>query len=117
MALLDNMYVHNVVYWAPLGASAVDHNGQVTFASPVQICGRWNEITEMFLDRNGNHQMSRVKVRLRQDVEELGVLWKGCLADLTSESDPFAQDGAWEIRKFSKIGNRHATKYLRIAWL
>lgn len=113
--LLDVMYPHQVVYWAPSGT--VDDNGQVTFAAPVQLCGRWVETTEMFLDRKGNEQASRAKVRLKQDVEELGVLWLGCLSNLTSTVDPFANPKAWEIRKFNRTANRRATKYLRVAWL
>ena len=50
-------------------------------------------------------------------VEELGVLWKGCIDDLTDEDDPFANSNAWQIRKVDRITNFRGDAELIIAWL
>jgi len=112
---LSNMMIHQIVYWAPL---AVGNDGQVTFKSPVQLpCGRWTDQSETFIDKNGNTQVSRAKVRLTTDVVELGVLWKGKLADLESRTDPFLNPNAWGIRLYRKIYSRDGGEALRIAML
>ena len=119
--LTDGIYPHIIVYWAPAllanGKQEVDNNGQVVFETPVEICGRWTEFTEMFMDRKGNEQQSMVKIRLKQDVEELGVLWLGCFKTIVSRTLPFSNPGAQEIRKFKRVANRNADAYLRFALL
>lgn len=102
------------VYWPP---GEVDYNGQKQFGSPVELACRWVEASEVFLDSNGNQQVSHTKVRLDADVLELGVLWEGTLATKSADPDPFANSGAYEIRKYRKIPSRRATEFLRIALL
>lgn len=111
---LTAMMIHQIVYWAPSG---VGTDGQTGFAAPVQLCGRWTDVSETFSDRNGNEQVSRARVRLTCDVEELGVLWKGKLSALTSRTDPFLNPGAWDIRKSEKRYSRDGCVALRIAIL
>lgn len=114
-AILTTMYVHTCVYWAP---GAVDDNGRPTFAAPVEVCCRWIDCRETILtDRKGNDGVSRSKVRIGMVVEELGVLWKGCIDDLTDEDDPFANSNAWQIRKVDRITNFRGDAELIIAWL
>jgi len=117
MPILDNpnFYIHRAVYWAPNG---INNNGQVIFSSPAELCCRWNDHIETFMDRNGNQEISRAKVRLPYVLEELGVLWQGCLVDLTSPTtNPFANRNAWEIRQFRIVSSRHGGTVLRYAIL
>lgn len=115
--IIERMRRQKCVYWAP---EVVNYNGKATFAAPVELKCRWVEKREMFLDRQGNTQVSRAKVRFAEtDLQELGVLWLGLLTEIApgSITDPFLNENAWEIRKFEKIPNRWATDYLRIALL
>ncbi len=126
----DDVYLEDslnqiAVYWAP--GSGGDE-GQATFAEPIEIRCRWEQVTEQFLEkRTGNPETSRSKVYADQDLEELGVLWLppdqedtsdgAGLSQLTDESQPFANAGAFEIRRFDKIPNWDADEFARIAYL
>lgn len=114
-AILKTMFVHTCVYWAP--ELPVDDNGKVTFADPVEVCCRWLDCRETFLDKEGNESVSLAKVRIGVVPQELGVLWKGCIEDLTSEDHPFQNDNAWQIRKVDRITNFRGNAELIIAWL
>lgn len=113
---IPEMYIEDAVYWAPLDP---DDNGQKVFAAPVAVKVRWKDESEMFIDATGNNQVSRARVRVDRDVEELGVLWKGLLAGITtgSDTDPFLNSRAFEIRRFMKIPNRRAEDFVRVALL
>lgn len=98
------------MYWppGPMGPSTR------TYLEPVELIVRWEQTGEMYLDRDGNQQVSRAEVYLGDDVLELGVLWLSSktiddadgsgLAEVAdgSVTDPFLNEGAYEIRKFVK---------------
>lgn len=113
--IIDRMLVETCVYWAPTDGS--DNSGQKRFASPVELLCRWVEKREVFTDRNGNMQESKAKVRVRVNVEELGVLWYGTLATLVSSSDPFLNTNAYEIRYFCRIPKRQGDDIYRYCLL
>jgi hypothetical protein len=135
MDLLEDMREQRAVYWPP---GPLDQNGQHTFLEPVEILVRWEQSGEIFLDRQGNEQVSRAEVYVGElpeggEVEELGALWLSSktiddadgsgLAEIVagSETDPFLNEGAYEIRKFVKYpaGVEGATEgeFLRQAYL
>lgn len=105
----------DVVYFAP---GTVQPNGQYAYAAPVALKALWLEATEEFLDRNGAKQVSKTVVFLPQDVALLGVLWLGKLAALTSETEPFMNPGAYEVRGFTKAHRlRNVSDFVRAAFL
>ena len=114
MSIITKMLKETGVYWSPLGTDAY---GQPTYNSPIEISVRWQDVTEEFLDPDGETQIARSKVFVGQDVVLRGVLFLGLLTDLTSTTDPKANIGAWEIRLFKRIPNFKATEWLRIALL
>lgn len=105
----------DAVYFPP---STVGRDGQRSFGEPVAIKCDWLDSKEEFLDKNGGKQVSKAVVFVDQDVELLGVLWHGTIAELTSESEPFKNEGAYEIRKFDKVSRlRRLTEFVRVAYL
>jgi hypothetical protein len=113
--LLKRVCKQDCVYWAP---SAVGTDGQVTeYEDPVDLKCRWEDVQEVYIDKDGNEKVSRSRVFVLQDVKPLGVLWLGTIEQLTTTDDPFVNEGAYEIRQFDKTPDFKAKKFLRIAWL
>jgi len=102
------------VYWAPSGT---DDYGKPTWATPIEVGIRWEDISEHFMDPQGETQMSNARVYLDQNVEVHGVLLLGELTSSVDQDDPKANDGAWEIRKFENLPDIPATKALKTAYL
>lgn len=101
------------VYWGP---STPDQYGQKTFVEPVELRVRWEDVSEVFMGRNGVEQVSRSKVYVPIDVQEDGVLWLGRLNDI-ADGVPFLNSKAWVIRKFEKLPTLKADQFLRTAYL
>lgn len=124
MDILEDMRLQRAVYWPP---GFLDENSRKTFDSPIELLVRWEDSSDIFLDRTGTSQVSRAQVFTGEDVEELGVLWlsskmeedgdNSSIGELTSETDPFANPKAYEIRKFEKTPTLDADDFLRIAYL
>lgn len=127
--LIQRMLKQVAVYWAPAG---VDRKGQQTFAAAVEVPCRWDEQTEQFLDHNGNVALSKAKVYVGVDVQELGAVWLSsataddpagtALAQLTSPTSPFANTGvggkkAMEVRRFERFPNARNDNYLRTVYV
>src|ERR1700761_8195787 len=73
MEVLEEMCRQIAVYWEP---NLENPNGQVTYtANPVEIRVRWEQITDVFIDRTGNEATSKAEVFVLEPVLELGVLW------------------------------------------
>jgi hypothetical protein len=105
------------VYW---GTPVNDGQGGKTFADPVEIYCRWEEIMQIVSDSKGNEITSRALVYLTQDVDEDGMLYLGTLDDLDSaqEADPMGTQGAYTIKRFEKLpALGSTTEFLRKAYL
>lgn len=110
MRIIKTMRKQRCVYWEWTGEN---DQGKKTYGEPIELECRWEDVQEQFLDRMGNEQMSRARVYVDRDVVEIGVLWLPpdnikiapgeALSQLTSENDPFANDRAYEIRRFEKL--------------
>ncbi len=116
MSWLTRRHKQDIVYW---GTPANDGLGGITFATPVEIKCRWEDVKKKFTDSNGNEVVSSSIVYLGQDADIGGWLFEGTLADISSadEDSPGDVDGAKEIKGFSKIPNIDATDYERVAFL
>ena len=55
------------VYWKRLGP---DGYGDWLWEDPVEIDVRWDDVSEMFTDVNGEQRMSLAKVLVNQDVKD-----------------------------------------------
>jgi hypothetical protein len=112
--LIKRMLRQDAVLWTFTGE---DEFGNKTYADPVQIKVRWEDKTEQFLDRKGNTQVSRAQVYVDRKIEERSALWKGTLAEVESTADPFANDGAYEVRAYSEQPDFKARRFLRFVML
>lgn len=113
--LIDNL-LQTVVYW---GNPTPDGYGSFTFDSPVEISVRWENRTELFIDRTGAESKSFAIVYLGQDVDVGGWLFLGELDDIDSglTDTPHLVPDAREIRGFRKIPSLNAEIFERKVWL
>lgn len=114
MSLLTRMLRQKCVYWELDGYGP---DGQPTFKPPIEIKCRWEDAHENFVDPQGNDIVSNSIVYTAIDIKPQSMLWLGNLADLTSQTVPSDNEGAYAVRKFEKIPDLKAKKFLRIAVL
>jgi hypothetical protein len=114
MSIFTRMLKQTAVYWAPAGTG---QTGETIYAEPIEIRCRWEDLQEQFIDGAGTTRVSKAKVYVDRDVGHGGYLFEGTFGDLTSHSDPHANDGAYEIMAYGKIPNMRAKRFLRYAML
>lgn len=104
------------VYW---GSPNETGDGGKTFADPIEIDCRWEDIKQVVLDAKGNEITSRALIFVLQDVDEEGMLYLGILDDLDSAEaeDPMSIDTAYVIKRFQKTPSLDGSGYLRKAYL
>ncbi len=118
-AATDNMGVakrfmnQKAIYWAP---SELDRHGKPTWANPIEIDCRWDDMAEEIIGPNGEQILSRAQLIVDRDLELKGKLKLGDL-DSTIEDDPNDNKDAWEIIQVPKTPDRKGTKFLREAYL
>ena len=118
MRIIKKVLKMRAAYWEP---EAPDDQGNRTFAEPVEIKCRWEERVQEFTGTNNEAMLSNAVVYVDRDVLLLGVLKLleagDTLSGLTSTTDPFANDKAWEIKRFDKLPTIKATQFVRTAFL
>jgi hypothetical protein len=113
------------VYW---GSPAEDGEGGNTYASPVEIDCRWENMTQIVVDSKGNEITSRALVFVEQDLDVEGRLYLGTLENLydlptldssASElNDPAKIENTFIIKRFQKTPALNSTtEFLRKAYL
>ena len=96
MAIIKKVLVQDATYW---GTPAEDGYGKHTFAAPVAIKVRWDDVQEKFVNTAGEEEISKAKVMVGQDMDLGGYLYLGTSAS----TNPEDLDGAWPIKAFKKI--------------
>ena len=114
MGIITRMLIQDAIYWAPSG---VDSRGQPTWALPKEIRVRWEDVTQEFIDDDGDVQMSRALIYVSEDVEVAGVLFLGQLLNTIDQTDPKANAGAWEIRRYEKLPKLNGREFLRTVFV
>ncbi|MEW5725094.1 MAG: hypothetical protein AB1896_18420, partial [Thermodesulfobacteriota bacterium] len=90
-----------LVYWP---SPVSNGRGGFTWGEAVEIKGRWEGRSEVFLDQDGREIRSQAVAYVDQDVDLGGYLYLGALDNLDPDhSDPTLIEGAWEIRSFKKV--------------
>jgi hypothetical protein len=123
--LLIRSLKQTAVYW---GTPVNDGEGGFTFADPIEIACRWENINQVVTDSKGNEITSRAVVFVLQDLDEEGMLYLGTLEDLYDSLDlessagslpnPMTIEGAWIIKRFQKTPSLGSTTdFLRKAYL
>jgi hypothetical protein len=107
---MSRRHPHTVTYWAPDG---YDEHGRPAFAAPVQIAGRWEDVSEMTRGPDGALVLVTSRVLTADDVAVQGYLYLGTSTD----ADPRAVDGARQIVNFEGVWNIAGTKKDRTARL
>jgi hypothetical protein len=103
-------YPQTATYWA---CSSDDGYGGKSFASPVSLEVKWEEVSEKFLNQAGEEVVSKAKVFVQQDVTVGSYLYWGT----STAASPYDVSGAYEIKAFSKISDFSGTGYERKAML
>lgn len=103
------------VYW---GTPVADGYGGYTYASPVEIAVRWEGNQELFINDQGQQELSMAVVYSNQDMDINSYLYLGEESELdSSHDDPEIIDGAYRIKMYAKSVNVSGTQYLRKVWL
>lgn len=100
-----------ITYWSI--ADTTGRAGKPSFNAPVAINGFWMERNEQFRDGQGRENVSQAIVRVDTDLALGGYLYNGTSA----EAVPTNEAGAYPIKSFDKMPNRHETTFLRKAFL
>jgi hypothetical protein len=114
MGIITKMRKQTAVYWA---LSSIDEYGAEVYLSPVEIACRWEDVSEQFLDAEGNTVMSNAQVYVDRDMILGSVLMLGELTDITDAVNIKENAGAWEVRRYDNLPNLKATEFLKTAML
>jgi hypothetical protein len=87
-------------YWAWTGT---DRFGKPTYAAAIDISVRWEDVSEEFINSDGETVISRAKVYVDRDLKIKGVLLLDGIQTGTNLTSPKKNNGAWEIRRFDKL--------------
>jgi hypothetical protein len=97
-------------YWGP---ATPDGYGGGTYPSPVAITCRWEDSTELVINRVGEEVMARAKIFAETDLVVGGFLFLGSSIAV----DPRAVADAWEIIRIKKVPSLSADQFLRTIWV
>ncbi len=112
MAIIVKMRRQKAVYWSP---GSINRFGRASMNDPVEIDCRWEASRVMFLNLQGEEQMSEAVVFVDRDVEVSGMLWLGVLGD--APNDPTLDNDAFEISKQDKLPDLKVRRFLRTTFL
>lgn len=120
------MRKQNAIYWPPATADSFGRRGFGALVELVNVGGnyrvRWEDSTKEYITPDGTAKVSNALVYVPRlpDGSEItigGYLWLGDRADLTSESDPRANDGAFEVQRFDKLPDLKSKEFLRTCYV
>lgn len=113
MGIITKMRKQTAIYWTATGK---DGRGARTFAAPVEVDCRWDEVSDIFQTQEEQDLVSNAVVYPDRDMSVGDYLKLGEL-DSTTPSNPTMDDDAYPIRKWEKIRKLRQEIYLRIATL
>ena len=105
-------------YWAPSTrpdgtGSEPDFYKEKEWSSPAELICKWEDKQELFRNDDGEEMRSKAMVYLDEDVLQGGYLYLGG----STESDPKAVEGAYEIMSFEVISDLLNRSKVRMAML
>jgi len=123
MGIINTMRRQNAIYWPPGRPDGYGRPAQGALVELVATGGvnyrvRWEDRAEDYKDANGKVKVSSAVVFVPElpdggEVALGGWLWLGDRADLTSETNPRKNAGAYEVMRVEHIPNRRASETLR----
>lgn len=128
MRILSTSRRQNAIYWPPATPDDFGRPAVGALVELIQIPGganqrvRWVHRTEEIRDAVGTKVDSVAMVSVPQlangdEIALGGWLWLGDRVDLTSETVPSDNVGAYQIMKVEKIPTLRATQFLRRVYL
>lgn len=125
---LETVCVQTAVYW---GTPTPDGYGGQTWADPVEVKVRWDNVTKLIKDAKGKEVACMAEVLVAGRLENDGMvtpidlavdgrLYLGSLDELDSgqEADPMQIETAWPIVRFDKTPEFGSTEdFVRTAYL
>lgn len=126
-SIIEKMKKQKCVFWAYSGSNR--HGSSQTYAEPVLMRCRWEDVSEEFKTSTGETVVSQSRVFLSEGADDAALVVKGAvmlvptattsLDELTTldRVNPLRNKGAWTIRGFSKVPDLKAKNFLRIAML
>lgn len=89
------------VYWS---SPTPREDGSNQYAAPIEIDCLWKDSTQLIPDRDVKEVSVKALVYVFQDLDEQGMLFLGCLSNLTTDqkADPRKVQRAYEITRFVK---------------
>ena len=108
---IERSLTQTLVYWGnPVEISF----NRYTFDAPVELPCRWEFVKELVKDSNGQEVVSRARVWVAQDVDEMGYMYLGTMTDSEYNVDPFQIDSAMQIIANPKVPRLHSsTEFIR----
>lgn len=102
----------------------IDRYGKpVHSKEPIEIKCRWDEVSEEFVNEQGQTVLSAAKVYPDRILEKGGLLWQGTAVEFAlvpwnkNTTPPSDLDDVYPIRQFQRIPNLKAKEFLLIAVL
>ncbi|MHA2065524.1 MAG: hypothetical protein ACXABY_14210 [Candidatus Thorarchaeota archaeon] len=121
MGIIESMRRQTAVYWPPgseaTGGVDFDQYGKPSYADPVEIDCRWENVSEELVTADGTEFICKARVYVDQAVTPGGVLFLGETGDVDDLDDPKVNDGAWEVKRYDEMPNLRNTETLRTAYL
>lgn len=114
MSIITTMRRQTAVWWQR--STSPDGFGRYTYAAPIQIDCRWEDIVVEFLDPQGNKTQSRSVVYVDRVIAAGDMLMEGDWESNTAD-DPTEEELAFEVRRFDKLPNLKNTETLYTAYL
>ena len=97
-------------YWAKTGT---DTYGKPTFSAPATMQCRWEDRTQVIMNKGGKEIVSKARVFLADDISEEGFLYLGT----SVAASPIGISGAYEIQAVGRQPDLRAVKTLHVAHL
>lgn len=111
---LERVLKEKAVYWKCTGR---DKNGQPIYDDPIEVKCRWEDQAKLFMNAQGQEEVSRAEVMVDRSMPLDSVLWYGSLNQVSNLVNPLSNEDAWHVRYFKRIPTRNAKKFVRIAIL
>lgn len=109
MSLIKSMRRQYAVWWKVI---RFDMAGQPVYGLPIEVKCRWTDHRLQFTNAAGEIAISNSQVFVDREMSTQDVLWKGRLANVTSQVDPFLNEGARKIEAFNNTPNLKASEFL-----
>lgn len=114
---ISSVCVQTAVYWAP---GTRDGFGQPTWSIGTDISCRWDDTTELIINKYGKEIASQARLLVTQDINPEGYLYLGNLAGLSSaqKSNPKLVPTAYPVQRIEKNPEfKSTTKFVRTVYL